>query len=209
MQIKAFLPIVMAAVATASPVANPNYKTEQAEAQYTTTTQVEYATSTPQVQSPATTEAQYPATTLQAQYTSTPQAYPTVATVATVATTTVQEPEKSKTKEHKDKDHKPKEDKTKEPKTKTKKSEYPASSPASSSATPTAAPQGGLGNICPGTTPLCCQLDVDGILDLTCGSPAQDLNSIEEFESVCASTGLTAECCTLSLLGDGLLCTSV
>ncbi|KAF2087934.1 hypothetical protein K490DRAFT_65214 [Saccharata proteae CBS 121410] len=55
--------------------------------------------------------------------------------------------------------------------------------------------------------PLCCQLDVDGIVDLTCSSPG-DVTSLEELEAECAKEGLSAECCTLSVDGDALLCTS-
>ncbi|KAG4217345.1 hypothetical protein PC116_g34174, partial [Phytophthora cactorum] len=36
MQIKAFLPVVLAAEATASPAANPNYKASSPEAKYPT-----------------------------------------------------------------------------------------------------------------------------------------------------------------------------
>ncbi|KAI1779581.1 fungal hydrophobin-domain-containing protein [Hypoxylon cercidicola] len=174
MQIKAFLPIVLAAVAVASPVANPNYPT----------TTVQYTTSTPKAQDPVTT------------------AYPTT-TVKTVYATPDPDPTSTKTKAHKEKEHK-----TKDHKSKSKKSDYPATTPTYASATPTAT--GGLSSICPGgATPLCCQLDVDGILDLTCGSPSQDLSSIQELHEVCAAGGLTAKCCTLSMFGSGLLCTTV
>ncbi|OTA84411.1 hypothetical protein M434DRAFT_83365, partial [Hypoxylon sp. CO27-5] len=57
--------------------------------------------------------------------------------------------------------------------------------------------------------PLCCQVDIDGLLDLTCASPGRDLTSIEDFTAACAADGLTAECCALPILGDALLCTAV
>ncbi|KAI1079234.1 hydrophobin-like protein [Whalleya microplaca] len=67
-----------------------------------------------------------------------------------------------------------------------------------------------LGNLCPSVdSPLCCQTDVDGLIDLTCESPSEDPHSLKELEAICAKTGLTAQCCTLPLLGDALLCTAV
>ncbi|KAK4495885.1 hypothetical protein PRZ48_013153 [Zasmidium cellare] len=64
-------------------------------------------------------------------------------------------------------------------------------------------------SLCPALdTPLCCQLDVDGVLDATCESPSGDPSSKSDFEADCASTGKTAECCTLPLDGDALLCTA-
>ncbi|KAF1991219.1 hypothetical protein K402DRAFT_323470 [Aulographum hederae CBS 113979] len=63
-------------------------------------------------------------------------------------------------------------------------------------------------SVCPALdTPLCCQLDVEGIIDTPCESP-DDTSSVSAFEASCAETGYTAECCTLPLAGDGLLCTA-
>ncbi|KAF2247939.1 hypothetical protein BU26DRAFT_565362 [Trematosphaeria pertusa] len=56
-------------------------------------------------------------------------------------------------------------------------------------------------------TPLCCQLDVDGVANLNCEN-AGDVSTTEEFEATCAETGLTAECCVLPVGADGLLCTA-
>ncbi|USW55117.1 Putative cerato-ulmin hydrophobin family, Hydrophobin superfamily [Septoria linicola] len=91
--------------------------------------------------------------------------------------------------------------------------------------------------VCPALdTPLCCQLDVDGVLDLTCEARefpppyvlllpssvtdcelsrgtilirnhlADDTSSVSAFEKSCADTGSAAKCCTLPLAGDALLC---
>ncbi|KAI8632141.1 fungal hydrophobin-domain-containing protein [Xylariaceae sp. FL1651] len=71
-------------------------------------------------------------------------------------------------------------------------------------------PGQGLGNLCPGIdSPQCCQTDVDGIIDLTCESPAEEPQSIKQLSAICAEDGLTAQCCTLPLVGDALLCTAV
>ncbi|GAB7332136.1 hypothetical protein MBLNU13_g04013t1 [Cladosporium sp. NU13] len=62
-------------------------------------------------------------------------------------------------------------------------------------------------DLCPALdTPQCCQLDVDGVLDLTCEAPESDLTTVDAFEKSCKSTGLTAMCCTLPVAGDALLC---
>ncbi|KAM0712343.1 hypothetical protein Q7P37_011438 [Cladosporium fusiforme] len=62
-------------------------------------------------------------------------------------------------------------------------------------------------NLCPALdTPQCCQLDVDGVIDLTCESPESDLKTVKAFEESCASSGTTAQCCTLPVAGDALLC---
>ncbi|PSN73566.1 hypothetical protein BS50DRAFT_629576 [Corynespora cassiicola Philippines] len=63
------------------------------------------------------------------------------------------------------------------------------------------------GPVCGGDrTPLCCQLDVDGILNLSCEDAGQ-VHSTEHFIATCAETGRTAECCTLATGTEGLLCT--
>lgn len=56
-------------------------------------------------------------------------------------------------------------------------------------------------DLCPALdTPQCCQVDVDGVLDLTCESPESGLTSVEDFEASCAASGTTAQCCTLPLV---------
>ncbi|KAM0709104.1 hypothetical protein Q7P35_003140 [Cladosporium inversicolor] len=62
-------------------------------------------------------------------------------------------------------------------------------------------------DLCPALdTPQCCQLDVDGVADLTCSAPESDLTTVADFEESCKSTGLTAMCCTLPVAGLALLC---
>ncbi|KAF2262741.1 hypothetical protein CC78DRAFT_569595 [Lojkania enalia] len=68
--------------------------------------------------------------------------------------------------------------------------------------------------------PLCCQLDVSGVANLNCESVRDqashkslfyqigDVETTEEFEAICAETGLTAECCVLAVGSDGLVCTA-
>ncbi|KAF2739656.1 hypothetical protein EJ04DRAFT_519318 [Polyplosphaeria fusca] len=65
-----------------------------------------------------------------------------------------------------------------------------------------------FGDVCgPLQTPLCCQLDVDGVANLNCEN-AGPVHSTEQFEATCAKTGLTAECCVLPVGSDGLICTA-
>jgi hypothetical protein len=75
----------------------------------------------------------------------------------------------------------------------------------------------------PLSTPLCCQLDVEGVANLNCENgtscidngrviradeaTAGPVTSIEEFEATCAATGTSAQCCVLALGADGLVCT--
>ncbi|KAF7195398.1 Cryparin [Pseudocercospora fuligena] len=60
--------------------------------------------------------------------------------------------------------------------------------------------------VCPALdTPLCCQLDVEGLVDTPCETP-DDATTKAAFTASCASTGYTAMCCTLPLAGDGILC---
>ncbi|KAH7068686.1 fungal hydrophobin-domain-containing protein [Paraphoma chrysanthemicola] len=56
-------------------------------------------------------------------------------------------------------------------------------------------------------TPSCCQLDVLGVADLNCAN-AGPVSSTEEFKTLCAETGTSAQCCVLPLGGDALVCTS-
>ena len=59
-------------------------------------------------------------------------------------------------------------------------------------------------DVCPALdSPMCCQLDVDGILDLTCEVP-KDTSSVSAFTADCASTGYTAKCCTLPVVSQVL-----
>ncbi|KAH6663654.1 fungal hydrophobin-domain-containing protein [Halenospora varia] len=57
-------------------------------------------------------------------------------------------------------------------------------------------------------TALCCELDVDGLLDVTCSPPSPRPASVEEFQATCAAAGKGAKCCTLPVLGEALLCTN-
>ncbi|KAG6361309.1 hypothetical protein INS49_009534 [Diaporthe citri] len=52
----------------------------------------------------------------------------------------------------------------------------------------------------------CCSADVGNIADLTCASVAPAPSSAEDFRDICATTGQTAMCCTLSVIGVSLLC---
>jgi len=82
-------------------------------------------------------------------------------------------------------------------------------------------------DLCPALdTPQCCQVDVDGVLDLTCSARTfddhqytrkyplanaletaeSDLTTVADFETSCASTGLTAMCCTLPVVCCRALC---
>ncbi|KAH7061235.1 fungal hydrophobin-domain-containing protein [Macrophomina phaseolina] len=63
------------------------------------------------------------------------------------------------------------------------------------------------GLLCSSGNPLCCQLDVLGVIDATCISPTGALTTPQEFQNYCAESGRTAECCTLSLTVAGLICT--
>ncbi|EOD52383.1 putative hydrophobin 2 [Neofusicoccum parvum] len=62
--------------------------------------------------------------------------------------------------------------------------------------------------LCSSGTALCCQLDVLGVADATCTTPSATLTTVDEFETYCADSGRTAECCTLSLGVAGLICTA-
>ncbi|KAK0653220.1 Cerato-ulmin [Lasiodiplodia hormozganensis] len=62
--------------------------------------------------------------------------------------------------------------------------------------------------LCTSGDPLCCQLDVLGVVDATCTSPSATLTTVEEFQDYCADSGRTAECCTLSLTIAGLICSA-
>ncbi|KAJ0106830.1 cerato-ulmin [Diaporthe amygdali] len=52
----------------------------------------------------------------------------------------------------------------------------------------------------------CCSADVGGIADLTCKTVPETPKSADDFKDICASSGQTAMCCTLSVLGVSLLC---
>ncbi|KAL1865332.1 hypothetical protein Daus18300_007222 [Diaporthe australafricana] len=55
--------------------------------------------------------------------------------------------------------------------------------------------------------PQCCSADVGGgIADLTCATVSELPSSPDDFKSICAESGQTAQCCTVSLLGISLLC---
>ncbi|KAF2492116.1 hypothetical protein BU16DRAFT_620529 [Lophium mytilinum] len=64
-------------------------------------------------------------------------------------------------------------------------------------------------DVCGGdTSPVCCQLDVEGVADLNCQSPG-DVATVAEFKNACAAEGLSAECCALVAGADGLVCSAV
>ena len=52
----------------------------------------------------------------------------------------------------------------------------------------------------------CCSTDVLGVADLDCAVPNSAPKSGKDFNQVCAQTGKQAACCTLPLLGQGVLC---
>ncbi|KAH8763703.1 Cryparin [Diaporthe sp. PMI_573] len=54
--------------------------------------------------------------------------------------------------------------------------------------------------------PQCCAATVGDIADLTCATVSELPSSPEDFRDICAETGKTARCCTVSLLGISLLC---
>ncbi|TVY83194.1 hypothetical protein LSUE1_G000854 [Lachnellula suecica] len=64
------------------------------------------------------------------------------------------------------------------------------------------------GSLCSGLgTPQCCDISVDGILNLKRASRNSEQSySVAGFKSVCQKNGQRAACCTLPLAGDGLLC---
>jgi hypothetical protein len=76
----------------------------------------------------------------------------------------------------------------------------------------------------PLSSPLCCELDVEGVATLNCAngeSPIQygfgrtltqdiagPVTTTAKFQATCAKTGTTAQCCILPLGTDGLVCTA-
>lgn len=55
----------------------------------------------------------------------------------------------------------------------------------------------------------CCATDVEGIVDLDCAPPKRTPGSAKEFEQLCAAVGQQARCCALTLLGQGVLCSTI
>ncbi|KUI55640.1 Cryparin [Cytospora mali] len=54
---------------------------------------------------------------------------------------------------------------------------------------------------------VCCSTDVlSGVADLSCATVSETPESADDFAAICAKSGQTAECCTLSVLGIALLC---
>ncbi|KAH8169377.1 fungal hydrophobin domain-containing protein [Sarocladium implicatum] len=69
---------------------------------------------------------------------------------------------------------------------------------------------GGSGNTykpCTVGEPKCCSVNVINLLGLECSTPTESISSAAKFEAVCAKTGKKPHCCTVSLLGQGLVCT--
>ncbi|PSR84069.1 Cerato-ulmin hydrophobin family, partial [Coniella lustricola] len=54
--------------------------------------------------------------------------------------------------------------------------------------------------------PVCCATSVLGLVDLDCAIVSETPTSADDFVSICSSTGQEAQCCTLSLAGQALLC---
>ncbi|KAH7231160.1 hydrophobin [Fusarium tricinctum] len=64
---------------------------------------------------------------------------------------------------------------------------------------------------CPGalySQTQCCGVGIGDIADLDCSNPTIALTSIKSFKQNCASIGKRARCCTIPLLGLGVLCQS-
>ncbi|KAH8794326.1 hypothetical protein F5882DRAFT_375945 [Hyaloscypha sp. PMI_1271] len=57
-------------------------------------------------------------------------------------------------------------------------------------------------------TAQCCNVSVGGIANPNRDSPSPIPASIDDFKKVYAASGQAAYCCTISLAGDALLCTS-
>ena len=68
----------------------------------------------------------------------------------------------------------------------------------------------GSSSVCPSmlySNVQCCGTDVLGVADLDCATPHGMAQSGKDLQSICAQSGKQAACCTLPLLGQGLLCT--
>ncbi|KFA72480.1 hypothetical protein S40288_11405 [Stachybotrys chartarum IBT 40288] len=67
-------------------------------------------------------------------------------------------------------------------------------------------------NPCPGTLysrPQCCAVDVLGVVSLNCDGPNKAPVSATNFAAICnADNASAAQCCTIPILGQGLLCQS-
>ncbi|KAG8664765.1 uncharacterized protein FPOAC1_013545 [Fusarium poae] len=64
---------------------------------------------------------------------------------------------------------------------------------------------------CPGTLysqTQCCSAGVGDIVDVDCVNPTIAPTSINSFKTNCASIGKRARCCTIPILGLGVLCQS-
>ncbi|PKK41691.1 hypothetical protein CI102_13948 [Trichoderma harzianum] len=64
-------------------------------------------------------------------------------------------------------------------------------------------------NLCPAVISgiaKCCSTNVLDLLNLDCVSPNKEPKDRKDFEKICAGMGRQATCCTLGLLGLGLLC---
>lgn len=62
--------------------------------------------------------------------------------------------------------------------------------------------------LCGSRVAQCCELDVLDLAAITCENPTGAPQTIDEFDAVCATLGVTAQCCVLPILGQGLLCAS-
>ncbi|KAL6690599.1 fungal hydrophobin domain-containing protein [Trichoderma pleuroticola] len=64
-------------------------------------------------------------------------------------------------------------------------------------------------NLCPALISgiaKCCSANVLGLVNLDCVSPNKEPKDRKDFEKICAGVGKQATCCTVGLLGLGLLC---
>lgn len=55
-------------------------------------------------------------------------------------------------------------------------------------------------------TAQCCATDVLGVADLDCADPPTTPTNATNFQSECAAIGLSARCCVLPILEQGVLC---
>lgn len=49
-------------------------------------------------------------------------------------------------------------------------------------------------------SPECCQLDVDGVADLSCEAPSGSPKTLSAFKSACGTEGRSAMCCTVVIV---------
>ncbi|CAK4030441.1 hydrophobin precursor [Lecanosticta acicola] len=57
-----------------------------------------------------------------------------------------------------------------------------------------------------GWTPQCCATNVLGVASLDCSDVPSTITGKDQFDSQCSADGLTASCCLLPILGQGVIC---